>query len=536
MAVCRLAIVCFLEWFIGFSLHAQADRHVVYFKDKNNSPYSVQQPEAFLSERSIKRRAHSGIAVVTEDLPVNPNYVSQVHATGAKTYFTSRWMNAVLVEATAAQITSIAALPFVQRTELVAPGQQLRGGRVAKTKSSLAIAAETSTSVQLTMLGLDKMHIDGFRGNGIMIAVFDAGFPGINTLQSFQSIFEQGRMIMTKDYVYNSDNVYQYYAHGTEVLSVMAANNGMGFVGGADAAEYLLFVTEDYYTEYRIEEFNWLFAAEKADSAGADIIQASLGYNFFDDYNMDYAVTSLDGKSAVVSIAAGLASDRGMIVSVSAGNEGTKPWHYITPPADVDGILATGAVNASLTKASFSSFGPTADGRIKPDVMALGSNTVIMRQDGSIAQSSGTSFASPLVASLAAGLLQAYPDLKPAQLVQIIRNTASKSNQPDNSMGYGIPHYVAVKNYMTVSELSEDVFLFPNPSVGSVFVGFSTLPLEPVSLVMTDLSGRTVMDTSVMPDWQNNPLEVPLGNLSPGLYVLKVSAAGRVSVLRFVKM
>ncbi|MBS1543867.1 MAG: S8 family peptidase [Bacteroidetes bacterium] len=536
MAVCRLAIVFLAVWFTGIRLHAQADRHVVYFKDKNNSPYSVQQPGAFLSERSIKRRAHSGIAVLTEDLPVNPTYVSQVHATGARTYFTSRWMNVVLVEATPAQITSIAALPFVQRTELVAPDQQLLGGRMGKTKNGLATPTETSTDVQLNMLGLDKMHIEGFRGNGIMIAVFDAGFPGINTLQPFQSIFDQGRMIMTKDYVYNSNNVYQYNAHGTEVLSVMAANNGMGFVGGADAAAYLLFVTEDYNTEYRIEEFNWLFAAEKADSAGADIIQASLGYNFFDDYNMDYAITSLDGKSAVVSKAAGFARDRGMIVCVSAGNEGTKPWHYITPPADVDGILATGAVTASLTKASFSSFGPTADGRIKPDVMALGSNAAIMRQDGSIALSSGTSFASPLVASLAAGLLQAYPGLKPAQLVQIIRSTASKSAEPDNSLGYGIPHYLAVKNYMTVSELNDDIFLFPNPSVGSVFIGFATLPLEPVSLVMTDLAGRTVMDTSVLPDWQNNPLEIPLSNLASGLYVLKVSVSGKVNVMRFLKM
>jgi hypothetical protein len=231
----------------------------------------------------------------------------------------------------------------------------------------------SSTDSQLAMLDIDSMHQDGNHGQGVMIAILDSGFPGVNTMAPFQPIFLAGQVSMTTDFLTNSGNVYQFYDHGTTVFSVIAAE-AAGFMGGATKASYLLFATEDAFSEYRVEEYNWLFAAERADSAGADIIQSSLGYSTFDDPQMDYPLSALNGNTTVVSKAAGHARDRGIIVVSSAGNEGNSAWRYITPPADVPSILSVGAVNLSGAKVSFSSVGPTADNRIKPDIVALGLN------------------------------------------------------------------------------------------------------------------------------------------------------------------
>ena len=521
---------------VSISSRGQTNRYIISLKDKIGTPYSLDQPNAFLSTKSIARRTHSGIAVTTDDLPVTPSYVTQVKAMGAKVFFTSKWMNAVMVESSTSIVSSIALLPFVTKTELVAPGKKLIGGRTKQIKQKNSGSADQATQNQLEMLGLDTMQGSGIHGEGIMVSIFDGGFPGVNSAIPFQPIFTEGRMVMTRDFVTNSGNVYQFDKHGTEVFSVIAAQYQNTFTGGAYKSNYLLFVTEDVGSEYRVEEYNWLFAAEKADSAGTDVIQSSLGYNLFDDTQMDYKIADLNGKTAIVSKAASMARDRGIIVVVSAGNDGSNAWHYVTPPADVDGILAVGAVNSAGAKVGFSAFGPTSDGRIKPDVMALGQNTVVIQPDGTLGTASGTSLAAPLVTSLVAGLLQAYPELTPAEIVQVIKLSANKGNTPDNQLGFGLPNYIAVKNYLESNQSGDDIFIFPNPIQSTLKVAFKKLPDGQVDLSFYDAQGKFLSNPVSTLNWLINPLEISLSNLTAGTYFLKVKTSTLIKTFRFVKL
>ncbi|HWA35632.1 MAG TPA: hypothetical protein VG737_15930, partial [Cyclobacteriaceae bacterium] len=204
------------------SAQGQSNRYIVSFKDKNNSPFSVSEPEKYLSERAITRRIRNNVQVVTADLPVNAAYVSQVKATGATTFFTSRWMNAVLVEATPAQIGTIMGFSCVSNAEMVAPGKKLIGGRIKTVKQKNSTASSTATTAQLHMVGLDSMHAEGFLGEGMIISFFDGGFPGVDAAAPFQPIFAENRLMLTQDFVANSGNVYQYDKHGTEVFSIVA--------------------------------------------------------------------------------------------------------------------------------------------------------------------------------------------------------------------------------------------------------------------------------------------------------------------------
>ncbi|HRI78507.1 MAG TPA: S8 family serine peptidase [Cyclobacteriaceae bacterium] len=522
--------------FISSWSWAQTDRYFVSFKDKNGTPHNISQPSTFLSVRAQNRRAHSGVSITQTDLPVTPSYVSQIRAAGAKAFFTSRWMNGVLIEASASVIATVNALPFVLKSELVAPGAKLQGGRVRQYKQKFATSATEVTDTQLSMLGIDSLQANGYNGNGILISVLDDGFQGVNTAPPFQSVFSEGRVKMTKDFVTNSGNIYQFDDHGTEVFSIISAQIPGSYSAGAPKSDYLLFVTEDVSTEYRVEEYNWLFAAELSDSAGADVIQSSLGYNMFDNPVMNYVVANLDGKTTVVAKAASFARDRAIIVVVSAGNEGNSSWHYISSPADVDGILATGAVNSSGAKASFSSFGPTADNRIKPDIAALGQNVSVILPNGTIGGASGTSMASPLATCLVAGLLQAYPQLTPAAIVDAVKRSASQSQSPDNSKGYGIPSYMAVRNYLKASSLNGKVLIYPNPTEARLMLAFKELPEGSVQFALYDTQGKLLNNPVGVLNWLNNPLEISVSGLAPGSYLLKIKTASLETTLRFVKL
>ena len=316
------------------------------------------------------------------------------------------------------------------------------------------------------MLGIHSMHEADYTGEGIIIAILDSGFPGVNTLSAFEHLLSEGRIMqdVSLDFVHNTPDVFQYDDHGTEVMSVMAAQVPDAFIGGAYGATFQLFVTEEVPTEYRVEEYNWLFAAERADSAGADIIHSSLGYYDFDDASMNYSVEQMDGQTTVVTRAAQWAADRGILVVTSAGNEGNiSSWRMVSAPADGRDVLAVGGVNSNFQKTGSSSTGPTADNRIKPDLAALGAGVKVVRATGQISTSSGTSLAAPLVTSLAAGLWQRYPELSNTELIELLKETASQANQPDNLLGYGIPNYTAVVNFREQTPQTELFAVFPNP-------------------------------------------------------------------------
>ncbi|MEK6782150.1 MAG: S8 family serine peptidase [Bacteroidota bacterium] len=520
----------------SFVLPAQTNRYIVFLKDKSNTPYSISKPEEFLSQRSIQRRSNQKIAIEEEDLPVNPTYITQLRATGARVFFSSRWMNCILVETTPSILSTIASQPYVARTELVAPGKGLLSGRIKKFRRKNESTSALATDSQLSMIGIDSMHLDGALGGGISMAVFDSGFQGVDTALPFKTIFQEGRLSYSFDFVANSKNVFQYDDHGTEVFSVIAAYLPENFVGGAYKATFTLFVTEDVGSEYRIEEYNWLFAAEKADSAGVDIINSSLGYNEFDDPTMDYKVTDLNGSTAIVSMAAKKAIEKGMVVVCSAGNEGSNSWKFVTPPADVEGVLAIGSVTTTEIKSSFSSIGPTSDGRIKPDVMALGSGTSVINPNGSVSASSGTSLASPLIASLVAGIWQRFPQLTVTELYEAIINTADQAKEPDELKGYGIPNYNAAINYLNSLKILEDVSIYPNPTDSSFRVVIKEPEGQAVVISIYNLQGILFAEHTVMVTWQNNPLVVDLATFSAGLYIIKIKIKDSVTIFRLVKL
>jgi len=526
---------------LNFCAVAQTNRYVVFFKDKLNTPYSTDEPGAFLSSRAIDRRMAQGIKVTEDDLPLTPAYIAGVGSTGARTFFTSRWANALLIEAESSVLPEISQLSFVDHVEFVAPGTRLHsGGRKRQSSRAKSHAQGTRTATQLSMIGLDAMQDAGYRGEKMLIALFDGGFSGVDTAPPFQHIFDEGRLDRDAcvNFVTNTHEVFQNDDHGTAVFSVIAAYAEGSFVGGSYEATYQLYITEDVGSEYRIEEYNWLFAAEKADSAGVDIISSSLGYYDFDDASMNYTRSQLDGKTTVVSRAAQWAADRGIVVVCSAGNEGANQWQLITAPADAIDVLAVASVSGTGQRSPSSSKGPSADGRTKPDVAAMGVGTSIIRPDGSVASLNGTSLAAPLITSLAAGVWQRYPALSAGAVIEAIRNSASQSSSPDSLIGYGIPNFQAVVNYIE-SHPQEEVFaVYPNPVTSDSLM---VKPADPgavsscrVELISSD--GKLLSTTDVAFSWLNRVYTTDMSSYRAGIYFVRISWQERRYIFRIAKV
>jgi serine protease AprX len=520
---------------------AQTNRYMVFFKDKSATTYQVSEPLRFLSQRAIDRRIQQGIVITQADLPVNKNYIQNVKDVGADAFFSTRWMNGVLVQCDQSLVPAIEALPNVDRVEFVAPFEKLlTGGRRRGELKTKEIKTASSTQFQLQMIGLDEMHNAGHRGNDVIIAVFDGGFPGVDSAEPFRHIFDAGRMnlAVSTDFIRNTGDVFQYDDHGTQVFSVIAGFQDGFFVGGSYEAEFQLYVTEDASSEFRIEEYNWLFAAERADSAGVDVVNSSLGYYDFNDSDMNYTQDAMDGKTTIVSKAAQMLADRGVIVVCSAGNEGNIAWKLITAPADAKDVLAVGNVNSAGLRAGSSSIGPAADGRIKPDVAALGVNTSVIKPSGALGSASGTSLASPLVTSLAAGIRQRYPHLTNVQVLDAIRKSASQSDNPDNLLGFGVPNFTAVVNFIEQSQ-QENVFeVYPNPiTMDSVIISpYDPNVVKSCTVEVLTSQGQTVYEASVNFSWANRTHTSYVTSLPSGLYIMRISWGDKKFTYRLVKV
>ncbi|PLK42901.1 S8 family serine peptidase [Emticicia sp. TH156] len=469
-------ILLFVSVFIyQFSALAQ-NQYLVVFKDKANSAYSVNKPNEFLSERSIQRRAKQKIAITERDLPPNTAYLAELSKAGAKVLFKSRWLNAALIETNNATLDKILKFSFVKGLEGAGDIRNARlntdaGFKTKKDKFAVEHIADNGLSqTQLAMLGADKLHQRGFKGEGMLIAVLDAGFLNANNLTFFKDLYAENRVVGTYDFVANEKSVYEDDNHGTRVLSCMAAYEDGKIVGTAYKASYLLLRTEDTASETRREEANWLFGAEMADSVGVDVINSSLGYTTFDDPRQDYKRADLNGDRALATRAADWAAQAGILVVTSAGNEGNDSWKYIGTPADADSVIAVGAVSASRVIASFSSYGPSADGRVKPELAAMGQSTLVGGANNTIVNSNGTSFASPLLAGFAASFWQAYPEFNNMQIRDFLIRSASQYESPDDRLGYGIPNFEKAAQLAELEQLiavikkeGRDVAVFPNP-------------------------------------------------------------------------
>ena len=537
---------------VAMLITSAQDRYMVFFSDKANVGYSIDHPEEFLTSRAIARREKHGIAITEQDLPVDQNYINQVADKGVDVFFSTKWFNGVLAQMTASQATSVGQLSFVDSVVYIAGGTRLLTTPGTYTVAETFLDPESvnsNTEVQLAMLGADDMHEDGFEGQGMMIAVFDSGFPGVNKYKPFEHIFAEDRLVATRDFIANSGNVFQYNTHGASVFSNIASDY-LDVIGTAPKASFVLCVTEDVKSEYWIEEYNWLFAAEFADSLGVDVINGSLGYSTFSDKNMDYTYEDMNGQNTLVAKAANIASQKGMIVVVSAGNEGNGSWKYITSPGDAKDILTVGSVTSGYNKSSFSSVGPTADGRIKPDVCAMGTSASIFNASLStsgettsarITTGNGTSFSSPQIAGFAAAIWQANPEWTNQEVMESIRMSGTSSLVPDSLYGFGVPKYRLAVNGATIDAV--DVFedklkVYPNPfSEDKVTLDFGDLKLKgKLEILIKDMEGKSIYHNKIDGQEIPNNLEIAIDPTVNGVYFLILRTKRFNKTVKLVKI
>ena len=424
-------------------------RFRVYLHTKGEAGYRVDKPEAFLSAEAIARRERMGIAVEADDCPIAPAILDQLAQTGVKPILTSKWMRTVVVESedygveqTLRQLPMVDSVRFVWQGEPTAPLDRVESGeRLAPTKEPKKSLYGYALG-QIKLLNGLKLHRAGFRGQGMRVAVIDAGFLNADRMRVFDSL----RLLGTYNVVSPGQSVFAEDEHGTKVLSCLAANAPGWMVGTAPEASYWLIKSEDSRSEYPIEEDYYVAALEFADSVGVAVVSSSLGYYTFDDDSLSYTQADLDGHTAFISRAAHRAAEKGLLLFSSAGNEGNSTWEKITFPADTEGILTVGSMTSQKERSRFSSKGLTADGRIKPDLVALGSGSCVVVGSGEISYGSGTSFATPILAGMGICLWQALPQLSPQELIDLLRQSGSQAERPDAELGYGLPNlYKAYK-------------------------------------------------------------------------------------------
>ena len=517
----------------------------VSFTDKTGTPFSLTRPEEFLSPRSIERRIRQGISLEEADLPVDPAYVvGLLSDTAVSVYYVSRWMNGALVRAPYEHsISRIAQLPFVESTMEIKP--DLTGAPAQSpfsTKFSGIQGVEGcvgpdygDSRQQIEQLNGQYLHAMDFVGQGMHIAVLDAGFLNVDQLWTFESMRTEGRLLGVKDFVDLQGDPFRGHSHGMSVLSVMAADSPGQLMGTAPGASYWLLRTEDGGSEYIIEEYNWLAAVEFADSAGVDIINSSLGYTRFDDPAQDHTYESLDGQTTVVSRAANMAFERGMLVVNSAGNYGAQDWQYIGAPADAPGALAVGAVTAEGIRTDWSSVGPSSDGRLKPDVMAMGQQVSATNAFNGTTGVNGTSFSSPLIAGMAACLWQKYPMQGAADIKMAIIRSASKFGYPDYLMGYGIPDFRKASKILEAAHGQQSVMILPNPLQTHSTVEFVSDVPDRMELHIVNMKGEVVYQVSDLQVFEGfNGLRPFSGisHLPAGVYLVRLATVQFNEVLK----
>lgn len=514
------------------------------FRDKTGTAFTLDKPEAFLTKRSIDRRIRQNISLNESDLPVSKTYIDSLKKLGLKILHTSKWLNGVTVRTADTTLVSKA-----KKLNFVTFFQETKPGVILKTANNkfnkiidLAIdPADYGNSYnQLEQLKGNYLHNLGFRGKGIHIAVLDAGFYQANEINAFDSLRFSNRILGIRDFVDPSANFYQQNYHGMSVLSCMAANIPRKIIGTAPDASYYLFRSEDAATEFLIEEDNWVAAAELADSLGVDIINSSLGYSEYDDPKQNHTYSDMNGKKNRVTKGANMAFDKGILVFSSAGNEGNKPWKYILSPADGEKVIAVGSVDLANKRSVFSSLGPAYGGAVKPNVVAMGSATHVVVSNGSLGYLNGTSFSSPVLAGMAACLLQANPNAKASQVKIAIEQSSSQNTKPDSLLGYGIPNFEKADKYLKINNtqtLNRDNFVsvIPNPFSDYLFIkSANQSDISNIKIKIFDLKGSCLLESynSFMGTLLLNNLE----NLPRGILFMSLTQNNRTETIKLIRL
>ena len=526
----------------------------ITFTDKSNSPHSIISPETFLSERAIQRRLNQGIEITEQDIPVDPSYLQYlIDNYNVTIRHTSKWFNSVSINTTdSSLIDSITTLPFVSGGQHVnklfvdfGVENEKNFQKISQRKLSLQGERTFDYGIsfdQVNQIGGVDMHELGLQGQGIQIAVLDAGYPGVDVLEVFDSLRANGQIIDTWDFVNGSSYVFHENSHGTMVLSTMGGFLPGELIGTAPKASYHLYITEDVSQEAWVEEDNWIAGVERADSVGADICNTSLGYTTMDDPNQSHEYADLDGNTLRISIAADIAASKGMLMVNSAGNSGDSPWYYIGAPADGDSVLAVGAVNTNGDLASFSSRGPSSDGDIKPNVCGVGWGTVVCSSQGDVFQGNGTSFSGPIIAGMSACLWQGKPGATSMEIKEAIEESSHMYNNPDNNYGYGIPNYLLAFTTITGSTIPDNPEGFeiigPNPFNEYLIFSLTTESYRGfVEIQVVNAAGQVLLSQDQYVD-DKVRYEFSLnveGDLAPGIYFLRVIGEDFSDVRRMVK-
>lgn len=555
-SILLLSLVIFV---LASMAQVSPNKYWIKFTDKDNSPYSIDSPEEFLSERAIDRRIAQNIDIEENDLPVNPDYITLVSATGVTVLNASKWFNSLTIYTTDNDaLDEINNLPFVQSVE---KSTGYNPSEISKFEKEF-FANESISSIpedayyksstegksydygeaynQIEMLNGIELHDMGFDGTGMIIAILDAGFLNTDNIEAFDYLWENERILGYRDFVSPHDpDIFGSHSHGTSVLSTMGANLPGQMVGTAPEASYYLLRSEDGATETLMEELNWVSAAEYADSVGADVINSSLGYTEFDDPAQNHTYADMDGNTTPITRGADLAASKGIVVVNSAGNSGNDSWQYVGAPADGDSVFSIGAVNSSGNYASFSSTGPSYDGRVKPNVVAQGQGSaIISAYSGNVSSGNGTSFSSPITAGMVACLWQASPTKKNTEIMAAIEQSGTLADNPNDLLGYGIPDYLMAYELITDTgaEILVDntISIYPNPFYSNIEISLNELPSDDLMTELVDVTGKVVFSNTFTTKSRKYNI-TGLDDLPSGIYFVRVSSGNDAFVQKLVK-
>jgi subtilisin family serine protease len=518
----------FLLIFTTATVFSQVQDAWVYFNAKSNTQMYFDSPLKMLSQRALDRRSNQKIPLDSKDIPIEQSYINQVkNVAGISVLAKSKWLNAIHVRGTQAVINSVKTFSFVNKIDFADKSLNIVGN-IAKVKKIRNADKSTKTKIdyaygssanQIQMLNGQQLHQQNYTGSGKIIAVLDAGFPGVNTTQPFQRLRDNNQILGGYNFVLRNPDFYTGVSHGTSVLSAMGGYKENALVGTAPDALYFLFITEDDPTENPVEESLWVEAAEKSDSLGVDIINTSLGYFEYDNTAYSHTYSEMNGTTTYMSRGAEIAFSRGMIIVTAAGNSGNTSEPHISVPADAVSVIAVGAVNSAKAQASFSSIGPTSDNRIKPDVMAQGQSDVVADALGNIVTANGTSFSSPIMAGMVACLWQAFPLKTNKEIRDLIIKSGDRYATPNNQYGFGIPNFGTAYTLSINAFSKNDFILYPNPVNDSISISLPEGHDKGSFFIYTAL-GQKILNSDITTETSNVSLE----SLEKGTYVYKLES------------
>lgn len=542
----KLTIILWLLLLAGTHKVFAQNYYWVGFSNKNNTSYSLSEPEKYLSERAIQRRERQKITIDSLDFPVNKNYIKSVTDLGVEMVHSSKWLNGVTVKVDIDSFeTKVRKLPFVkevQRTKTAGTKSAFNKWEAVSVSGSEPINPEYygASVPQISTLNGHFLHTLGNRGKDMHIAVLDGGFLNVNIYPAFDSLWVNGQILGTRDFVDPKSIFYSTHYHGMSVLSCMGGNIPGKLIGTAPDASYWLLRSEDTGSEFLIEEDNWVVAAEFADSVGCDVINSSLGYTTFDDASMNHTYAEMDGKTTHVTRGANIAATRGMLVFVSAGNEGNKPWKYISAPSDGELVIGVGAMNKDTVAAAFSSFGPAYGGKIKPNVSAIGWNTYLQLSNGTLGYSNGTSFSSPVMAGMAASYWQSVRHVPAVEIKKAIEKFSHLYNNPHSQLGFGVPDFEKAWRYyfplgVSVLTSKQSWTVYPNPVGDQIILQKNEDALGgKAEIGIFSVDGKLLLRKVVT---EENQIVIDgLNRLPTGFLLLKISAENKTETFKLSKI